>query len=65
MTLRLTDELTEALRDAAAADGRSMQQTAALAIERYVAERRHTAAVTALATEAAAEYPETLRRLGE
>ena len=65
MTLRLTDELAEALRDAAAADGRSMQQTAALAIERYVAQRRHTAAVTDLATAAAAEFPDTLRRLGE
>jgi predicted transcriptional regulator len=65
MTLRLTKELTEALRDAAAAEGRSIQETAVLAIETYVAQRRHTAAVAELAAAAAAEFPETLRRLGE
>lgn len=42
-----------------------MQQTAALAIERYVDSRKHAAAVNDLAIAAAAEFPETLRRLGE
>ena len=40
MTLRLTDEETEALRTYAQATGRSMQDVARQAIHEYVSERR-------------------------
>jgi predicted transcriptional regulator len=40
MTLRLTDEETEALRAYAQATGRSMQDVARQAIHEYVTERR-------------------------
>jgi predicted transcriptional regulator len=40
MTLRLTDEETEALRAYAHATGRSMQDVARQAIREYVTERR-------------------------
>lgn len=39
MTLRLTDEETEALREAAEREGRSMQQVARAAINEYVGRR--------------------------
>lgn len=38
MTLRLTDEETEALREKAADEGRSMQEVAKSAINRYTKE---------------------------
>lgn len=65
MTLRLNDEQTEALRAASEHDGRSMQQTALLAIDDYLARRRRISRVSKLAAEAATDYAETLRRLGE
>lgn len=40
MTLRLTDEETQALRAYAEATGRSMQEVARQAIHEYVTERR-------------------------
>ncbi len=42
MTLRLTDEETEALRAYAEATGKSMQEVARQAIHEYVTERRRT-----------------------
>lgn len=39
MNLRLSDEETEALRDKAAAEGRSMQEVARTAIAQYVSDR--------------------------
>lgn len=39
MTLRLSDEQTEALREAAEQEGRSMQDVARTAIEEYVGRR--------------------------
>ena len=54
MTLRLTDEQTEALRRKAAAEHRSMQQVALAAIDAYVhqptSERRQAVPVTELMT---------------
>lgn len=40
MTLRLTDEEAQALREYAEANGRSMQEVAREAIRDYIAERR-------------------------
>jgi len=65
MTLRLDDELAEALRDRASADGRSVHQTVLLAIDEYLSRRQRGQRIEALATQAAADYPEVLRRLGE
>jgi hypothetical protein len=39
MNLRLSDEETQALRDKADAEGRSMQEVARTAIAQYVSER--------------------------
>jgi hypothetical protein len=65
MTLRLDEERAAELRRAASEDGRSMQQTALRAIDEYLARRGRASRVTELARQAAADYPETLRRLGE
>ena len=45
MTLRTSDEQTEALRRQAAAEGRSMQAVALSAIDEYIARRTHKAKV--------------------
>lgn len=42
-----------------------MQQTALRAIDEYVSRRGRADRITGLARDAAAKYPETLRRLGE
>jgi hypothetical protein len=65
MTLRLDDATAEALRDRASADGRSVHQTVLLAIDEYLGKHRRDQRIEALATQAAADYPEVLRRLGE
>jgi hypothetical protein len=65
MTLRLDDATADALRDRASADGRSVHQTVLLAIDEYLGKRRRDQRIEALATQAAADYPEVLRRLGE
>ena len=62
MTLRLTPEETEALRETARRERRSMQEVARAAIAEYVSRRRrlrdeHLAAIVA-------EDTELLRRLG-
>jgi plasmid stability protein len=53
MTLRLTDEETEALRLRAAAEGRSMQEVARTAIREYTSDRksRLSAAIEKIRTE--------------
>lgn len=63
MTLRLSPEETEALREAARREGRSMQDVARSAIAAYVAARaakrdEHLARI-------AAEDADLLRRLGQ
>jgi predicted transcriptional regulator len=65
MTLRLSDELTEQVRELSKQDGRSMQQTIIRAVEDYVTDHGRQAHIRALATRAASDYSETLRRLGE
>ena len=65
MTLRLDDATSDALRDRASADGRSVHQTVLLAIDEYLGKRRRDQRIESLATQAAADYPEVLRRLGE
>ena len=53
MTLRLTDDETEALRDCADRLGKSMQEVARLAIAEFVSNRqaRLASAIRAVATE--------------
>ena len=65
MTLRLDDSTAEALRERASADGRSVHQTVLLAIDEYLARRQRDVHIEHLATKAASDFPETLRRLGE
>ena len=45
MTLRTTEQQTEAVRRQAAAEGRSMQAVALDAIDEYIARRAHQARV--------------------
>jgi predicted transcriptional regulator len=45
MTLRTSEEQTEALRKQAAAEGRSMQAVALSAIDEYIARRTHKSKV--------------------
>ena len=47
MTLRTSDQQTEALRKQAAAEGRSMQAVALSAIDEYIERRTHKAKVAA------------------
>jgi predicted transcriptional regulator len=65
MTLRLTDEETEALRAQAEREGRSMQVVARAALRQYIERDAHRSRVAASAREGAARYAEALRRLGE
>ena len=61
MTLRLTDEDTEALRRKAAEEGRSMQEVALSAVRDYVQTRPHQ--IRALIDEHITEDAELLERL--
>jgi predicted transcriptional regulator len=65
MTLRLTDEQTEALRRRAEKEGRSMQQIVVAAVEEYLA--RHTAdeEVHSLGVEAVRRWKPVLDRLAQ
>ena len=63
MTLRLTAAATEALRETAKREHRSMQEVARTAIEEYVT--RRTARRDAHLTTIIHEDAELLRRLGE
>jgi len=65
MTLRLDDATAEALRTRANADGRSVHQTVLLAIDEYLVRHQRGQRIDSLAKQAAADYPEVLRRLGE
>lgn len=61
MTLRLSDEQTEALRAQAESEGRSMQDVAQAAVANYL----HSARVAKSAAQGAEKYAELLRRLGD
>jgi predicted transcriptional regulator len=63
MTLRTSDEQTEALRRQAATEGRSMQAVALSAIDEYIARRAHKADVGAALQRVMREEAAVLERL--
>jgi hypothetical protein len=65
MTLRLTDEQTEALRRRADREGRSMQQVALAALDDYLLRATDDELTDRLAEQGAARFADLLRRLGE
>jgi plasmid stability protein len=65
MTLRLSDEQTEALRARAATEGRSMQQVARAALDDYLLRAQDDELTDRLTEQGAQRFAELLRRLGE
>jgi predicted transcriptional regulator len=65
MTLRLSDEQSEALRLRAEREGRSMQQVALSALDDYLVRMQDDEATDRLAERGAQRFAELLRRLGE
>ena len=65
MTLRLTNEQTEALRARASKEGRSMQQVALSALDDYLMRSEDDEQTDRLAEQGAQRFAELLRRLGE
>lgn len=64
MTLRLSDEDHQALRERAAAEGISMQDAARRAIRDYVTRSQHRARVAAAADLIADVHADAIDRLG-
>ena len=65
MTLRLTDEESDALRRRARREGRSMQDVARSAIRDYIDRTSRRELLTEVLDEELPRYAEALRRLGE
>jgi predicted transcriptional regulator len=65
MTLRLSDEQTQALRRRADKEGRSMQQVALAALDEYLLRGEDDEVADQLADQGARRYAELLRRLGD
>jgi hypothetical protein len=65
MTLRLSEEQTEALRRRAAKEDRSMQQVALAALDDYLLRAEDDELTDRLAQQGAQRFAELLRRLGE
>jgi plasmid stability protein len=65
MTLRLTDDETEALRERAAREGRSMQDVARTAVREYIDRTSRRELLDQVLDEQLPRYAEALRRLGE
>lgn len=65
MTLRLTDEEHEALRERASLEGISMQEAARRAVREYVASRDRRDRIDAAAALVMKRHGEALQRLGE
>ena len=65
MTLRLSDEQTEALRRRASKEGRSMQQVAQAAVAEYLMRTEDDELTDRLAEQGARRYADLLRRLGD
>lgn len=65
MTLRLSDEQTDALRKLAAYQNRSMQEVALSAVEQYVADNIKRALLDSVLDSELARYAEALDRLGQ
>ncbi len=65
MTLRLTDDETDALRLRAQREGRSMQEVARAALREYVDRTSRRELLDEVLDEQLPRYAEALRRLGE
>ncbi len=65
MTLRLTEDETEALRARAKREGRSMQDVAREAVREYVDRTSRRELLDQVLDEDLPRYAEALRRLGE
>ena len=65
MTLRLTDDETDALRRRAELEGRSQQEVARQAIREYIETRGRAELLDRVLDEELPRYAEALRRLGE
>ena len=64
MTLRLTDDEQQALRERAEAEGISMQEAARRAVREYVSQGRHQDRVSAAARRVMKAHAEAIERLG-
>jgi predicted transcriptional regulator len=65
MTLRLTDGETDALRQRAQREGRSMQEVAREAVREYIDRTSRRELLDEVLDEELPRYAEALRRLGE
>jgi len=65
MTLRLSDEQSDALRRRASKEGRSMQQVAQAAVTEYLMRAEDDELTDRLTEQGARRYADLLRRLGE
>ena len=65
MTLRLTDQETDALRSRALREGRSMQEVARTAVRDYIERTSRRELLDQVLDEELPRYAEALRRLGE
>lgn len=65
MTLRLTQDETDALRERAQREGRSMQEVARSAVREYVDRTSRRELLDQVLDEELPRYAEALRRLGE
>jgi hypothetical protein len=65
MTLRLTDEETDALRRRAQREGRSMQEVARAAVREYIDRTSRREVLDEVLDTELPGYAEALRRLGE
>jgi predicted transcriptional regulator len=65
MTLRLTDDEAEALRQRAELEHRSMQEVACQAIREYVESHSRAELLDRVLDEALPRYAEALKRLGQ
>ncbi len=65
MTLRLSKDEHEALRQRAELEGISMQEAARRAVREFLARRQHQDRVDAAASKIMSSHADALRRLGE
>ena len=65
MTLRLTEDETEALRRRAKAEGRSMQEVARDAVSRYLEQAGRRQIVDAVLDRELVRYADAIERLGQ
>jgi predicted transcriptional regulator len=65
MTLRLTDDESDALRQRARREGRSMQDVARAAVREYIERKSRQELLDEVLDEELPRFAEALRRLGE